>query len=144
VSQPYFDNKSIRAILGWMCFLFSTALILVWAKQKFLNIYFDWSFVLPTLSLFSALLPIGLSVKGWFQEKIDSLESRLEEVEPSLLALRELIDFSKAQNSEIAKHLLRLESKILLTQQLITDLRLKEGIEKNRQILRSIRNNQRQ
>lgn len=128
----------MRILLTWISFLFSTGLLLIWVSKSFLNIKFDWSFALPTLSLISICLPILISIKDWFQSRLDDLEKRINTLEPFVILLRDNTEESRQQNQEINRYLLRLESKIELTKNTINDLKIDENLKINQRLLKSL------
>ncbi|MFB8788642.1 MAG: hypothetical protein U7123_07265 [Potamolinea sp.] len=103
-----------------------------------MNIKFDWSFALPTLSLISICLPILISIKDWFQSRLDDLEKRINTLEPFVILLRDNTEESRQQNQEINRYLLRLESKIELTKNTINDLKIDENLKINQRLLKSL------
>ncbi|MEO8893451.1 MAG: hypothetical protein ABI417_18330 [Coleofasciculaceae cyanobacterium] len=112
MTEPYFDKRKRRKIIGAICILASILIFAAWLFKEAKIIHFDWSFTLPAISLVAALVPVMTATVDWFDKKMVSIDNRLDALEPSILYLKEQSSTIKADYENLRYFLLRQEAKL--------------------------------
>lgn len=113
----YFNLVKIRTLSIYACGIFSVLTFILWVTQYYVHLRIDWSFLLPTITLISALLPIGNAVIDWFEKKTNAIEEQLNRLEVSELSFKESIKNSDCDRHDLRGRLLRVE---ILLESLLT------------------------